>query len=116
MKKITLASLAAAALAAPAIGFAQAQLPGAGSPAGTGVEPIINILNTIGNWMFGILLAGAAIAILLAAFKFLMAQGDSKKFDEAKNMLTYALIAVVVGALTKGLIEIAKAVARGTGI
>ena len=115
MKKITLASVAATALAMPVLGFAQ-QLPAAATPAGTGVEPIISILNTVGNWMFGILIAVAAIYILLAAFKFLTASGDSKKTDEAKHMLTYALVAIVVGALTKGIIAVAQAIARGTGI
>ena len=66
--------------------------------------------------MFGILIAAAAIYILLAAFKFLTASGDSKKIDEAKHMLTYALVAIVVGALTKGIIAIAQAIAAGSGI
>lgn len=117
MNKTTVISSAVAAiLVAPAISFAQTQLPSAGSPAGTGVEPIISILNTIGNWMFGILIAVAAIYILLAAFDFLTAKGDATKVTAARKALTYALVAVVVGALTRGLIEVAKAIARGTGI
>ena len=106
------------ALIAPTISFAQgaAQLPAAGTPSGTGVEPIVAILDTIGNWMFGILIAAAAIFILWAAFDFLFAKGDAKKIEEARHALTYSLVAVVVGALTKGLIEVAKAIARGTGI
>lgn len=99
----------------PVVGFAQS-LPEAASPAGTGAEPIIAILETVGNWMFGILLAVAAIYILIAAFTFLMAKGDPKKIDEAKSSLTYALIAVVVGALTKGIIAVAQAIAQGSGI
>ena len=100
----------------PAISFAQAQLPSAGSPAGTGVEPIISILNTVGNWMFGILIAVAAIYILLAAFDFLNAKGDGTKVTAARKALTYSLVAVVVAALTKGLIAVAEAIARGAGI
>lgn len=115
MKKITITSLTAAALALPVVSSAQ-NLPSAGSPQGTGVEPIISILNTIGNWMFGILIAVAAIYILLAAFDFLTAKGDATKVTAARKALTYALVAVVVGALTKGLIEVAKAIARGAGI
>lgn len=116
MNKITVTSLTAVALAAPVTSFAQAQLPGAAAPAGTGVEPIIAILNTIGNWMFGILIAVAAVYILLAAFKFLSGGGDEKKVTEARKALQYALVAVVVGALTKGLIAVAEAIARGAGI
>ncbi|HBI25868.1 MAG: hypothetical protein UT41_C0002G0007 [Candidatus Wolfebacteria bacterium GW2011_GWC2_39_22] len=112
MKKISLASVTAAALAMPAIGFAQ-NLPGGAAPVGTGVEPIVAILNKVGNWMFAILLAVAAVYILLAAFKFLTGGGDEKKVTEARRALTYALVAVVVGALTKGLIEVAKAIAGG---
>ena len=106
----------ATVLATPAIGFAQQGLPPAATPAGTGAEPIINILNTIGNWMFGILIAVAAIYILWAAFDFLMAKGDAKKITDARQALTYALVAIVVGALTKGIIAVAQAIARGSGI
>ncbi|AKM77958.1 TPA: hypothetical protein DIS57_02460 [Candidatus Wolfebacteria bacterium] len=115
MNKLSVTSLAAAALALPAVSSAQ-NLPGAAAPSGTGVDPIIAILNTVGNWMFGILIAVAAIYILLAAFKFLTAKGDAKVIADARQALTYSLVAVVVGALTKGLIEVAKAVARGSGI
>lgn len=115
MNKLTITSLTAAALALPVVSSAQ-NLPSAGSPQGTGVAPIIAILNTIGNWMFGILIAVAAIYILLAAFKFLTAKGDAKVVTEARQALTYSIVAVVVGALTKGLIEVAKAIAAGSGI
>ncbi|KKU34287.1 MAG: hypothetical protein UX49_C0050G0004 [Candidatus Wolfebacteria bacterium GW2011_GWC2_46_275] len=94
--------MAAAALALPAVSSAQ-NLPGAAAPSGTGVDPIIAILNTVGNWMFGILIAVAAIYILLAAFKFLTAKGDAKVIADARQALTYS-------------IEVAKAVARGSGI
>lgn len=107
--------MTATALALPVVSSAQ-NLPAAASPQGTGVDPIIAILNTVGNWMFGILIAVAAIYILLAAFKFMTAKGDSKAIGEARQALTYSLVAVAVGALTKGLIEVAKAIARGTGI
>lgn len=112
MNKITFASVTAAALSMPAVSLAQ-NLPAGTTPSGTGVEPVIAILNTIGNWMFGLLLAVAAIYILIAAFTFLMAKGDSKKIGEAKEALTYSIVAIVVGALTKGLIAVAQAIARG---
>lgn len=116
MKKITASSVTAAALLAPVLSFAAETLPSAAGATGTGVDPLVTILNTIGNWMFGILIAVAAIYILLAAFDFLMAKGDPTAVTKARKALTYALVAVVVGALTKGLIEVAKAVARGSGI
>lgn len=116
MKKITFASITAAALAMPFISLAAPQLPDASGTGGTGVEPIVAILNTIGNWMFAILLGAAAIYILIAAFRFLMAKGDAKEITAAREALTYALVAVVVGALTKGLIAVAVAISRGAGI
>ena len=112
MNKITFASITATALAIPVVSLAQ-NLPAGITPSGTGAEPVISILNTIGDWMFGLLLAVAAIYILLAAFKFLTASGDSEKIEDAKRMLTYSVVAIVVGALTKGLIAVAQAIARG---
>jgi hypothetical protein len=116
MKKLTVSSITAVALFAPVLTMAAPNLPAAAAPSGTGVDPLISILGTIGNWMFGILLAVAAVYILMAAFSFLMAKGDEKAVKAARSELTYALVAVVVGALTKGLIAVAQAIAQGAGI
>lgn len=113
MNKITFASVTAAALALPVVSLAAPSLPAGTTPSGTGVEPVISILDKVGDWMFGLLLAVAAIYILWAAFTFLIARGDPKKIEEAKTALTYSIVAIVVGALTKGLIVVAQAIARG---
>lgn len=69
---------------------------------------VINIINTIGNWMFGILLALAVVFLLYAAFLYLTAAGDSGKTDQAKNIIIYAIVAIIVAVLAKGIIMVAQ--------
>ena len=42
--------------------------------------------------------------ILLATFQFLTNGGDDAKVKEANKKLLYALIAIIIGALAKGLV------------
>lgn len=113
MKKILLTSLAALVL--PAISFAAPELPQnvGNAGGGTGVAPIVTVIEKIGNWMYGILLAVAAIFILLAAFKYITAKGDAKALGEARQAIIYALVGVAVAVLTTGLIAVAKNIALG---
>ena len=73
-------------------------------PVFTDVSGLLAFANTIINWIFTILLVVAVIMILLAAFKFLTNGGKEDEIKKAQNMLLYALIAIVIGALAKGLV------------
>lgn len=61
-------------------------------------------INTFANWLFAILLIGAVIVILIAAFTFLTAAGDADKTAKARGYITYAVIAIVVAFLAKALV------------
>lgn len=65
---------------------------------------VVRILNRLANWMFIILLAVAVIMIIIAAYKYLTAGGDESKVSSAHKTLIYALVAIGVGLLAKGLI------------
>lgn len=69
-----------------------------------GAHGVLVLIKTVGEWMFGILVALAVILVLLAAFDFLFSGGDEKKVAEARDKLTYALVAVGVAILARGII------------
>ena len=69
---------------------------------------VVRVINTIGNWMFGLLLALAAIFITYAAFLYLTAAGDEKKVGTAKDIIIYAIVAIVVAILAKGIIIVVQ--------
>lgn len=62
------------------------------------------IVNRAINWLFAILLVGAAIMIVIAAYTFLSSAGDADKTKSARNYIVYALVAIVVGFLAKAVV------------
>ncbi|PIP30190.1 hypothetical protein COX26_00085 [Candidatus Jorgensenbacteria bacterium CG23_combo_of_CG06-09_8_20_14_all_54_14] len=70
----------------------------------TGYSSIITWITTAGNWFFGILVALAVIFILYAAFLYLTSGGDEEKVKKAKSYLVYAIIAVAIGLLARGIV------------
>ncbi len=92
---------------------AQIQVPTPPS-AGTQETPIttvgqaVGLLQLIVNWVFYIFWMLVGVFILWAAFDYLMAGGDPKKTESAKNKLIYAVIAIVVALLSTGLKAIIK--------
>lgn len=86
----------------------------------TGVPPIegsqVNlqtILNNIGNWALGLLVALATLFIIYAAYLYLTAAGDEEQFTKAKNVLIYAAVAIGVGLLSKAVAYIVQQLIRG---
>jgi Mn2+/Fe2+ NRAMP family transporter len=63
---------------------------------------IARILTETIGWIFGLLMVIASLFILFAAYKFLTAGGNEDQIKEAKNMIWYAVLAVVVGFLSRG--------------
>ncbi len=59
-------------------------------------DSISDILTRIMNWLLGILGIGAIISFVVAGIIYLTAAGDEGKTEQAKNMMTYAIIAIVV--------------------
>lgn len=98
MKKV-LASIVLTSLALPMVVLAQPAVP-------TGYEAVFITINNLINYLFWILIFGAAIIIAVAAFTFLTAAGDVDKTKKARDYITYALVAVIVGFLAKGIVAL----------
>lgn len=118
MKKITITSLTASALAFPVISMAATpvEVREAGTISGSGesaVRSLTAILDRIGTWALILLGALATFYIILAAFNFVTAKGDTKKIGDARQEITYALVAIVVGAVAKLLTSIVGGIAGG---
>lgn len=67
----------------------------------TDVCGVIDLIKTIANWMLVFLVVLAVIFVIMAAFKYLGAGGDSEKVGAANKQIIYAAVAVAVGLLAK---------------
>ena len=65
---------------------------------------VVRILNRLANWMFVVLLSIAVIMIIISAYRYLTADGSEEKVSKAHKALIYALVAIGIGLLAKGLI------------
>ncbi|KKL68087.1 hypothetical protein LCGC14_2128510, partial [marine sediment metagenome] len=71
------------------------------------------VINRIGAFLQTLLFALAGIFIIIAGFQYLTAQGDPEKTKSAKNMIMYAIIAIVIGLVAFGIEAIVKAILPG---
>lgn len=65
-------------------------------------EDLVAIIERLTNWIFIILLVVAVLFIILAAFAYLTAGGDEEKVGKAHQKIIYAVVALAVGFLAKG--------------
>ena len=64
---------------------------------------ILALIVRIAQWMFGILLALGIVFVLYAAFLYMTSGGDTEKASTAQRVLTYAIVAMVIGVVAGGL-------------
>jgi phosphoglycerol transferase MdoB-like AlkP superfamily enzyme len=74
---------------------------------------VMEVMDSIINWLFSILLIIAAIFIIIAAYLFVTAMGDADKTKTARNFVLYALIGVLVAFCAKGLVELVRTIVGG---
>lgn len=107
------ASVAALSLV-PMLAAAQfSQTPPNAPVVGNTYGGVIDIFKTISGWMLGILIALAVIFLIYAAFLYLTSGGEQESLTRAKNFLVYALIAIGVGLLARGLVILAGTLFAG---
>lgn len=81
-----------------------------------GPTGVIALLETITNWAFVLLLVLAVLFIILAAYKYLFSGGSEEAVGVAHKMIIYAVVAVAVAFLAKGIIFVVRQlVAPGAG-
>ena len=68
------------------------------------IVDIIGALEKVIALVFTILLIGAVIALMVAGIIFITSGGDPGKVGTARTLVLYALIAVVIGLLARGLV------------
>jgi ABC-type multidrug transport system fused ATPase/permease subunit len=66
---------------------------------GTG-SPIVNFVMSIINYAITIMGAIAVILFIVAGFMFMAANGESQKLDNAKDIIKYAAIGLIVALLS----------------
>lgn len=71
-------------------------------------QQIFTILSKIVQWTYTIFFIVAVFFILVAAFNFLTAQGDSTKIQEARNQILWAIVAIVIALISVGAAQIIK--------
>lgn len=64
---------------------------------------LIDVIVTIAQWMFGILMALSIVFILYAAFLYVISQGNEERIKTAKTVLIYAVVGLVVAVLAGGI-------------
>jgi len=96
MKKI-ITGISIASLMLPVLALAQTATPAPD-------VDLLAALDTLTNWLFTLLLIVAVIFLIIAAYNFVTAQGDSDKVTKARNFVLYALIGVAVAVAAKALV------------
>lgn len=86
----------------PFLALAQAPPP-LPSTAPVSLGGVAKLICTAAAWAFFFLIILAVVFVLIAAFKYLTASGDPEKVKGASHMLIYAVVAVAVGILARGL-------------
>lgn len=66
------------------------------------------IINTTMDWAFGLLIALAAAFILYAAYLYLTGGGNEENVGKAKNIIIYAVVAIIVAFVSRGLVSIVQ--------
>ena len=86
-----------------------------GGPTGSTNQPgvvdtvgdVMTVIDNITNWMFTIFLAFAVIVIIYSAFLFLTA-GGGDNVNKARKMLLYAVAAIAIAVLAKGIVNVVR--------
>lgn len=78
-------------------------------PPGPATLQLFNIINTLTNFLLGLLIALSVIFIIYAAYLYLTAAGEEEQYKTAKQVILYAVIAIIVGLLSKAIVYITTA-------
>ena len=114
MKKILPVFFLLTFLVLPALAMAAPEVPDDPiEPIFSSGEELLNMLDTIADWAFAILLGVAALVLIVGGIQFITAQGDSTKIATARQWLIWALVGVAVGVAAKGLVAVIRSILGG---
>ncbi len=116
MKKyINIALIAISLFAGFSFAFA-ADTGGYSLPNPLGNITLTNLIKNITGWATGLLIAVSVLFIIYAAYLFLFAGGDPKNVTQAKNIITYTVVAIIVALMSKAIIDTVILLLGGTPI
>ena len=69
---------------------------------------LLDLIETVVDWMFLVLLVVAGFIIILGAYQFLTAGGAPEKVNSARDKLIWALVGVAVAFLAKGMVRLVQ--------
>jgi len=75
-------------------------------------KSIVEVVETIGGYVIGILVIVAVFYVLWAAYTFITAAGDTEKITSARNRIMYAGIGIIVALLARGIIALVLQMAQ----
>jgi len=81
----------------------------AGDSKVTNPDDIFRILKDIVQYVYAIFFTVAIIFILIAAFNFLTAQGDSEKIKGARAQILWAVVAIAIALISVAAAQIIQA-------
>jgi len=108
MKKISIILALGAILCPLALLFAQGP-----DPILTHPEQVIQLLNRILNYVWTIMGIIVVMMLLYAGFTFVTAAGSDEKVEQAKKMIKWALVGIVVMLLSGGIMMLIENFLRG---
>jgi len=73
-----------------------------------GVCCLLQVLYSVTDWIFAILIGLASIFIIIGAMNLLMSAGDPSKVASGRNYIMYAAIGLIVGFLAKAIPAVVK--------
>jgi hypothetical protein len=68
------------------------------------------VIDNLRNWLVGLLVALATLALTIGGVRYLLAGGDPGEVGRAKETLKYAAIGYGIAALAPGLVEVLKGI------
>ncbi|HSX48357.1 MAG TPA: hypothetical protein VLF41_02560 [Candidatus Nanoarchaeia archaeon] len=110
----TLAVPAGLALAAETCGTGDTAVPigtvGLKCANGTNSNPIYALLGFAINWMIGIIVALAVLAIVISGIQYITSQGNPEAVKTAKSRITNAAIGLILLSLTRVILGFLKVI------
>ena len=71
-------------------------------------DTIEGLINAIINWLFALALVLVPLVIVVAGYFFVSSQGDPAKVTQARNMVIYALVGLLIIMISKGIIALIR--------
>lgn len=63
-------------------------------------------LDDIMGWTFILITAVAIVVIIIAGIRFITSRGDPQKVSSAKNTIIYAVVGIILAALTTSIVRL----------